>query len=345
MRRAWWIGGAVAIMVAGAQAAVWHVAATRMEAELHAFVAAREARGWIFTSAPFERHGWPFAVRLRVPNMRLTSPSPDIASGLEYEAEEIDLGLSLLQPRRLSVRWGGLQRLRIGAAASVPLTGDHVEMTIAIAPDTPPRQGELLAEGLRLDLPGAGAVMAGRVLLHVAHIPAATGGASTLEIGIEANDIVLPPNPADALGQKVDHLIVDVSLAGMLPRPPSTTLLDRQRLVSWRDSGGSLALRQILLDWGKLSLRGSATLALDDRLQPMGTATARITGHAEALDALVAAQLLAPRPAVAAKAILGLLSKKKEDGPPVVEVPLTLQDRTLQLGRIPLARLPEIFWP
>jgi hypothetical protein len=101
----------------------------------------------------------------------------------------------------------------------------------------------------------------------------------------------------------------------------------------------------MFLDWGKLSFRGSATIALDDKLQPMGTATARITGHGEALDALVAANLLPPRTALAAKAILGLLGKKQDDGPPVVEVPLTLQDRTLQLGRIPLARLPQIVWP
>ena len=33
-----------------------------------------------------------------------------------------------------------------------------------------------------------------------------------------------------------------------------------------------------------------------------------------------------------------------DGGPPAVEAPLSLQNRTLALGRIPLLRLPELVW-
>jgi hypothetical protein len=62
------------------------------------------------------------------------------------------------------------------------------------------------------------------------------------------------------------------------------------------------------------------------------------------LDALAEARLIAPRAATAAKAVLALLQRPQPDGKPAVQLPLTLQDRTLALGRIPLARLPELIW-
>ena len=50
------------------------------------------------------------------------------------------------------------------------------------------------------------------------------------------------------------------------------------------------------------------------------------------------------RSAMAAGAVLALMARPQPSGPPVVEVPLSLQDRTLSLGRIPLLRLPELVW-
>ena len=58
-----------------------------------------------------------------------------------------------------------------------------------------------------------------------------------------------------------------------------------------------------------------------------------------------AAHAVAPQTAFAGKALLGLMAQPQPDGSSVVEVPLTLKDRTLLLGRLPLARLPELVWP
>jgi hypothetical protein len=44
--------------------------------------------------------------------------------------------------------------------------------------------------------------------------------------------------------------------------------------------------------------------------------------------------------------VLGLLAHPSEaTGPQSVEVPFTVRDRGLAVGRIPLMRLPEIAWP
>ncbi len=71
-----------------------------------------------------------------------------------------------------------------------------------------------------------------------------------------------------------------------------------------------------------------------------------MVGYAETLDALAAHGVISRSAAIAAKAVLTLLAHNPEDGsPPDVEVPLTLQYRTLSMRQVPLVRLPEVDWP
>jgi hypothetical protein len=98
--------------------------------------------------------------------------------------------------------------------------------------------------------------------------------------------------------------------------------------------------------WGPLDLTASATLALDDQLQPMGAGSARLVGYAETLDMLASRAAISRSAATATKAVLSLVAHSPEDGsPPDVEVPLTLQYRTLSMRQVPLVRLPEVDWP
>jgi hypothetical protein len=115
---------------------------------------------------------------------------------------------------------------------------------------------------------------------------------------------------------------------------------------AWRDGGGSLEVTHLAMGWGPLGLSSSATLALDDQLQPMGSGSARIVGYGEALDRLAAGGLLTRSAATAAKAVLSLLAGTGDGGEPSeVDVPLTLQYRTLSMRQVPLVRLPELDWP
>ena len=81
-----------------------------------------------------------------------------------------------------------------------------------------------------------------------------------------------------------------------------------ERAASWRDGGGSLEIQHLALDWGPLDLTASATLALDDQLQPMGAGSARLVGYAETLDALAPHGAISRSAATAAKAVLSLLA-------------------------------------
>ena len=101
-----------------------------------------------------------------------------------------------------------------------------------------------------------------------------------------------------------------------------------------------------MVDWSSTRLEATATLALDEELQPMGAGTSKIVGYGPALDALATNAVITRSAAKAAKAVLTLLAHTQtDDKSDEVEVPLALQFRTLSVRQVPLIRLPEFDWP
>ena len=142
------------------------------------------------------------------------------------------------------------------------------------------------------------------------------------------------------LGPNISSLSAE-GLNGPLPPPQDIV----PWASAWRDGGGSLELS--IWRWlGTTWPHHAGTLALDDQLQPMGSGNARLVGYAETLDRLAAAAILSKSAATAAKAMLSLMAGTGEgDEPSAVDVPLTLQYRTLSMRQVPLVRLPELDWP
>lgn len=144
-----------------------------------------------------------------------------------------------------------------------------------------------------------------------------------------------------ALGDTISRFALDASLRGAL----DPTAADRERLAAWRDAGGTLEINDLTIVWGPLAIAGDGTLALDDNMQPEGAFTAKITGMADLVDALQQAGSISPRDAAVARISLAVLTRAQEGGaPPAAEVPVSIQDRVVSLGPVPLVQLPEITW-
>ena len=78
----------------------------------------------------------------------------------------------------------------------------------------------------------------------------------------------------------------------------------------------------------------------------MGSGNGRVVGYAATLDKLAAGGMLTKSAATVAKALLSLMAGAEDpDQPSSVDVPLTLQYRTLSMRQVPLVRLPELDWP
>ena len=296
------------------------------------------------TAGPPARGGWPWAARLDLPALALTGGQADLPGGVAWRGERVGLGVALLRPRRLVVTVGGAQDLRLGGLPALSFTADSFALEMPLETGGPARSADFGAAGLRVRTPAGEATVA-RLAGHGETRAAAGPGEAPLAVVASADQSCLPDR-AWALGPRIAAASLDAALTGKLaPGKLTPETGPAWSAAAWRDGGGTLEVRRFAVGWGPLGLTGSATLALDAQLQPMGDANVRIVGAAETVDALAAAHILAPRAAQAAGGVLALFARAPEGGgPPQVEVPLTLRDRTLALGGFPLVRIPVWVW-
>ena len=153
--------------------------------------------------------------------------------------------------------------------------------------------------------------------------------------GIEMPDLSISP-----LGSDISRLSFRAELFG---GPPSA--LTPQELTAWRDLGGVIEVRHLILGYGPLELETAGTMALDKELQPIGSLTAQVQGYAEAIDAMRVSGMISGGDAFGAKLLLGALSKADPStGKSGLSIPLSLQQKTLHAGPIALAKIPSVIW-
>jgi hypothetical protein len=334
------------LLVAGlgaGHAALWHWMAGRLEDGFTAWAQLRRAQGWQLEHGPPARGGWPFAATLTLPQFRLEGGHATLPGGMTWQAETLVLRLRPPRLDRLQLDLAGQHRLRLGTA-EWPVSAEQLHGTLPLEQDVLPSELRLEGEGLRFGS-GAETLSLRTLQLALATRISAIEGEPAVTLRGAADDLTLPDAAGPALatlGRTIGSVMVEAALSG--PVPPGRT--PAARAAAWRESGGALDLRSLALRWGPVAATTTATLTLDEALQPMGAATLRLSGGAEALDAAAAAGLMPPRTAATARGFVQLLSRTPpEGGPPELEVPLTLENRTLSLARIAMARLPSWHWP
>ena len=364
MRRTFWVILAVPIVLLAAETIYWRIAAERLRSGYQAWVIEQVARGWNVESGPPSIGGWPRSAVVTLPNLTLRHAGPHAPGNVNLALAELNLSVALVDPTTLALSLDGPVHVRAAELPDMIVSGENTVATVPLRPKGPPSVA-LHARGLRLQ-PATGAwhVMVGLLNAQAefpdAEIadPVAPGQAKPAEIGdsvapgqakpaasfsVSSEAIALPAVVRWPLGTNISSLSAD----GTLTDPSQSGRQDvRQWAEAWRDAGGSLKITHLAMGWGPLGLTSSATLALDDQLQPMGSGTSRIVGYAETLDRLAAAGTLTRPAATAAKAVLSLMAATSDaDQPSSVDVPLTLQYRTLSMRQVPLLRLPEVDWP
>ncbi len=338
LRRAAAAIAGLAIAAVAAHGAVWWWVTGEIEERAAAMLAA-PAPGWQASAGPPRRTGWPFAATVERPDLVAISAGAP-GQSVRWQAARISVSIAFARPRTLVLAVDGAQSLQLGIGSPIPLRAELMQAELPLEPGTPVRAATLAVAGLAAELP-AGRLAIARLDARAETRPAAGPGEPAAALAATLRGIALPPALPSPLGPAIETLAWDIAVSG--PVPPAAELASRAE--AWRDGGGTVTLRRLDLAWGEVTLSGGATLALDAALQPMGTATARLGGHDAALRALVATGTLTPRTALAAGAVLTLMARPPAGGgTPVVEVPLSLQNRTLSLGRIPLLRLPELVW-
>ena len=163
--------------------------------------------------------------------------------------------------------------------------------------------------------------------------------APALDFMAQAEGVSYPAAPVRGLGRTTARLVARVSVTGQANYAP-------EAMARWRDSGGTLEVKRFTLNHGPLALDGDGTLAIDNRMRPIGAFTLRVKGFEEALDRLAGAGVIKPHSAALAKTVMKALARKQGmPGAEELKVPLSLQDGWLYVGPVALAKLPPIRWP
>jgi len=160
------------------------------------------------------------------------------------------------------------------------------------------------------------------------------------ELDVRFSEVRLPRFLSSPLGDGVRELDLEAHLLGDLAAGPV-----RDSLEAWRDGGGTIEIDRLAVRHGPMALKADGTLALDGALQPIGAFTARVEGFFDVIDALQKTGMVKPRDAIAAKMILGVMSRRPENGgPATLNLALTLQDRRLFAGPVGLMEFAEVDW-
>ena len=308
---------------------------TQLETGFDNWTARIRPLGWDVRYGSVTREGWPESAVLRV--NRLTITTSDVAGSgfLSLGCDTALLRIKLLRPDILEITPTGPLSLRFSDRPPIPITAERLLVRLPLRPDGSVDTLDAGADGVTVVLPGLGVLALRSFNLHADHVP------SALTFAISAGQIALPESRYWTIGQDITAIVLEGVLNGPMTNEPGLAAQAR----FWRDGGGSLDVSRLTVDWGATRLDATATLALDDDLQPMGAGTGKLMGYGVALDALAANGVFRHSAVQAAKAVLSLLASTSAEGKPeVVDVPLSLQFRTLSVHQVPLVRFPELEW-
>lgn len=166
-----------------------------------------------------------------------------------------------------------------------------------------------------------------------------TPNAPSLEVRLRMGDFGVPARLNLPLGPDWERLEISAGLVGEISDGSAEDALGR-----WRDDGGVIQVQRLSLAYGPLSMTAEGTIALDGALQPVGSLTARMEGFFETVDALRTRGLIKVGDAITAKMVLGVMTRRSASGRASLTLPLSVQDRRLFVGPLPLAEIPEVIW-
>ena len=335
MRRLGAILAGALVLVGLLHAGLWWAVTVRLEARVLAAFDAERASGASLAHGPPSRGGYPFSASVTFPDLRYRGAVALPGGGalpVAGSAATLRLTVAAAAPRVLVADIACPCEAAAGPGLPMPIAAEELRAVLPLA------RGEggpvATGRGIVLYLPD-GPVTVARLRATAPEAPAAT-------VSAEAFGIVLPPPEAQwPFGREVASAAVTLRLRGLLPPGPSPA----RALAAWRDQDGALLVDRLSLAWGPLSVNGAASLSVDQALQPRGSGTATLGGFGPAIDRLVAAGLIGRGPAALVRLGLAAASRPGEAGERVVDIALALEDRTLTVGRIPVARLPPVTWP
>lgn len=332
-------------MLAGAYAGYWFLLSSQLQRATLDWIEVRRLEGTPVSHEGLSRRGFPLRVRVEIERPAFATQA--LGHDIALSSERAALSLSPFAPHDVTLSFAGTQTLDFGGSAPLArYTGAadtlEVEQRFGLAQtggQAFARAGAatVRVRGLELRTGGTNDRLAIARLDGTADELSA--GASGHRYELEVMDIELPRSLNLPFGNVLERAALTVEVQGRLGTAPLP-----DAIMAWRDAGGVIELRQIELASGRVRLAGEGTLALDRAGQPIGAMTLRLTGYEAVVDLLAGHGILNTKTAVQIKQLLALRASGSGTGGRSARISLTLQDRILSTGPLPLLQVPPIEW-
>jgi hypothetical protein len=345
------IATAALALACGGDWVAWTVLTARLRNAFAQWTETMHAQGWTVVSHAPVSGGFPFAAILELPDFSLSGGASAVPAGIRWSAEELTLGLTIFHPGRLLIEPLGPEVLRISRSPPLAFSADRIAAWVPLGRKLDAQSTgsvELEADSVSGGIDGSRHpqdVEVGRLRLHL-DVARDAAGSTRARLRLDAREVGLPDIGRWPLGDTVSAMSADMSLfsPSLVPADPDDADDVEAAAAAWRDGNGALTIHAFDLKWGPLSLGLQGSIGLDDKLQPAGTGTARTVGYEEALDALARSGRIQPGVAATAKAVLGLMGRAPADHAAGIELPFTLKNSTVSIGKIPLTKVNEVDW-
>lgn len=337
---------AIAAAAGGAWVGYWWLAGERMRTATLATIEHARARGYRVDYAAIGRAGFPARARIVLAEPRVSAPDAAPAAGpaWRWAGAQVAVEVALLSPSAPAITTAGRQAITLRDAGRERTYAGHVAaLRYAYAQGGWLPAGRLTVRDLALRAEADGDALAVDALEATGSGDPEAGldaGGVSYRLRLDATGITPPAALGLPVAPRIDHAAIELHLKGTLAPQPWPDALG-----AWRDAGGIVELPAVVIRYGPLAAQGSGTLALDRAHQPIGAMRLDVRGLPAALAALSARGLIEPR---LAGALAGVLGASAADGgggtDATVAIPITLQDRVLAVGPLPIARLPALVW-
>ena len=333
-------------MLAGAFAGYWIVLAGAVERGALAWIEDRQRQGDDITHDTPVWRGFPGRVEVVLPRLAFTvrAAAPTIAGA----SERAVVSVHPFAPQQPTLSLEGEQVLAVqGLTRPVRYVGTaaRCELWVQLRPRSGGGPGSALPPLATLTvraLAMSDAETGDRITIAALDATASPlpEGAPGRHYTLALDEATLPASLDLPFAGVLRRAAGDLDVSGSLPAVPTA-----DDVIAWRDAGGVIEVRRLELASGPLRLTGDGTLALDGNGQPMGAMTLEISGYHAALNALIVRGILDVPASLKLKQIFAVLAGGSVNPNKPVRIPLTLQERILSAGPIPLMKLPSIGWP
>jgi hypothetical protein len=343
MRKRWIIGGIFLLVALGAAyTGYWFWLARTFQENLALWVDQQRAMGYRISYAAGEARGYPLAIHIALSQVTIDSPSGQLPWRLGTASKT--MSITPWSPLALRIVDGdehvACNLHWVASGREYGLSIDGMDLTIHLSTEGDP-------PAIRISGKSAGVTEQGREIAGLIQpsgsldlLQATSDTQNSAEFLLSADGIdFVPPAQSDSKTVETYDWLVAGQIKGPVPLAPLPAAL-----AAWSSEGGHVELTQFNANWeATTTVSGDGTVALDQRLQPVGAFSAVVRGYNEAVDAAVARGVMTSSDGIAVKLWLNARAEKDERGFKV-KLPLTIQDGFVSIGPIKLAQVPRITW-